>query len=441
MTNSGANQAGPGTVAVTLPKGFTAVIPVTNCSGTGQPLTVMTCTFTSIAGGGATAAFTFPGTFNDTGLNSDAVAPPLTTAGVPTPATVAGSAINGTVTATVPAGGIVLTGIGTYAPPSAATSDTITVTRVNILAYTLGSGSLPNNTLNELNTANLNDTVTYTATITNSGASVARGLLFTIPVPSASTIAVSGITISNGAASVPNQLTCTPSPYTSGTPALTCYENDLNTPAATATTTPATLTYTVSFTATFNEMTVPQTTVTGKVTVTQGAGTFYAASVSPSSANYETATPGSPNPTPITVQRSTHLNQTLSIAPAPGQAAPATYTDRTDLNLDEHILNNAPGANDTLLIVATTDNTGPNDAAGVSIIVPLPQYLELFAPVASCSITGVPSPTFPYITGAWRVADLHAPGDALLGRIGRHARTGFVLPERGRATRPRPVPP
>jgi hypothetical protein len=387
VTNSGVDQAGTGQVVVALPKGFIVSPLPTSPSSCNLATTPATCTlaFTSIAPT-ATMNLTVTGSFSDTGTTSDAVAPPLTAA-TPSASTVSGSATSGSVTLSVAASGITLNANQGYMPASAAASAAITVSRSNTLTYGIVVGtpvSLATATVNEANPTNANDVksiVNYTVTLTNSGTSIARGLLFTVPVPLPSNVTLGTPTISSP------QIAC--GAYTAG--AFTCYSKDL-TPPGTPLTAPAAGTYTITFTATYNELTVPFTAVAGKTAVTQVAGTLAAAGV------YSAFTP-SVSPAVVTVQRQTSIAQTLT-DPRVG-AAPSKFADTTDMNLDEHVALNAAGVNDTLNFSLVTSNAGPNDAAGVSVSVPSPAYSMVINYPATCTIGGVPGgATSLYTTGS-----------------------------------------
>jgi hypothetical protein len=244
-----------------------------------------------------------------------------------------------------------------------------------------------------------NSLITYNVTLRNAGVSVARGLLFSIPIPLPSNVTLSArviaYTTTGNTADTPstaNQLTC--APYVAGATAITCYSNDLNTTPATATTTPAAQTYTVTFTATYNELTVPLTTASGTTSISQIAGAFAAAAN-----GYTGANPGTVAPSAVTVQRQTNLTQTLTVARV--GTAPATFIDTADMNLDEHVTNNAAGKNDTLNFSLSTSNAGPNDGAGLSFSVPLPAYANVLNYPATCSIGGVAGAVSSlYTTGA-----------------------------------------
>ena len=182
FTNTGKDQAGTYTATVTLPMGYTAT--ASSCPGAVAPYT--SCTFTTIAPG-QTVMFTITGRFEDTGASTDAVAPPLTTG--PSASAVVNSQTSNTVSAKL---NTVTTGstTGTYlqtSPLPAATP--IKVTRVNALTYAIGATTpSASNTVNELGPlhatyTNPNDTLTYMASVRNTGASVARGVYFVIPVP------------------------------------------------------------------------------------------------------------------------------------------------------------------------------------------------------------------------------------------------------------------
>ncbi len=394
VTNSGPNQAGPGSVTVALPQGFTATT-YTGCTGSGSSLT---CSYTSLPGNG-NVSFNIVGTFRDTGTSTDAVAPPATSV-APTQATVASSPTFGTVTAQVSG---VTPAAGTYAPATTyGTAFSATVTRVNVLTLSAAVAPVNGNvvtTFNETNVPDQNDRVMYVVTLTNSGTSVARGLLFSIPIATVAGGSVAGTvttlspavpSYSAGSTSVANQLSCS----TTAT-LITCYENDLKTAATAVTTTPAAETYTVTFTVTYNETTVPASQANGQLPINQGSGTAYAAAATPAGGSYETAgaTGGA---TTITIQRLTHLVQTLAVSRL--GAAPSTYADLNDINLDEHTgaggTVNRPGVNDTVVITAVTSNTGPNDAVAVSPTTPMvsiaiPKFMLVVSVPAYCSFGGV----------------------------------------------------
>ena len=106
-------------------------------------------------------------------------------------------------------------------------------------------------------------------------------------------------------------------------------------------------------------------------------------------------------PPALGVQRAAHLVENSVFKP--NVNAPATYADKTDINLDEHVPGNACGVNDCVSVTSATYNSGVNYALNVSVTVPLPAYYELFTSSqvpATCVITGVPAPIFPYTTGA-----------------------------------------
>ena len=397
VTNAGPNQAGPGSVTVSLPQGF---VPTTfaGCTMSGGSLT---CSYANLPGNG-NVSFNILGTFKDTGTSTDAVAPPATSS-APTQATVAASPTSGTVTAQVSG---VSAAAGTYAPPATySPALSATVTRVNALSLSVGVAPIGTNvvtTYNETNVPHQNDQVTYVVTLTNSGRSVARGVLFTIPiatvtggsVPSTVTVgtATPGYAMTNTSAA--NQLTCTTT-----TTLITCYENDLKSPPVAPSAIPAAQTYTVTFTATYNETTIPAATMSGQMPVTQGPGTFYAAAVTAAGVSYEAATGSTSTSTAtITLQRSTHLVQTLTVSRV--GAAPSTYADKMHINLDEHTGTvagnnlNQPGVNDTVTITATTVNTGPNDAVAATaatsmVSIPVPPYMLVVSVPAYCSFGGV----------------------------------------------------
>lgn len=396
VTNSGPNQAGPGSATVALPRGFTPTT-FTGCTVSGSSLV---CSYTSLPGNG-TASFTIVGTFNDTGTSTDAVPPPATSP-TPTQATVASSATSGTVTAQVSG---VVAAAGTYAPATTyGPAFSAAVTRVNALALSAAVAPVGGNavtTFNETNTPHQNDQVTYVVTLTNSGPSVARGVLFTIPIATVTGGSVpANVTLGSVAASysatntsAANQLTCSTT-----TTAITCYENDLKAPAVVPSAIPAAQTYTVTFTASYNETTIPASQAKGQLPVTQGSGTFYAASLAPGGGSYE-APVGTAGPsTTITVQRLTHLVQTLTVTRMGG--APSTFADQAHINLDEHTGTlaggtlNKPGVNDTVTITAVTTNNGPNDAVAVSattpmVSIPVPPFMLVVSVPAYCSFGGV----------------------------------------------------
>lgn len=398
VTNSGPNQAGPGSATVTLPQSFTPTA-FTGCTVSGSSLA---CSYTSLPGNG-NASFNITGTLKDTGTSTDAVPPPATSPN-PSAATVAASPTMGTITAQVSR---VFPAAGTYAPATAyGDAFSARVTRVNTLtmsAATVPVNGNPVTTYNETNVPHQNDLVTYVVTLSNSGTSVARGIYFTIPiatvtggsVPSTVTLGSPVAASSAGTTSPANQLTCSTTTST-----ITCYENDLKAPAAAATTTPAAETYTVTFTASYNETTIPAAQANGQLPITQGSGTFYAAAVSPAltGVNYEAAPGTTGTATTITLQRLTHLVQTLAVSRVGN--APSTYADLNDINLDEHTGTSAagslnkPGINDTITITASTSNTGPNDAVAVSPATPMvsiavPRFLLVVSVPAYCSFGGV----------------------------------------------------
>jgi uncharacterized repeat protein (TIGR01451 family) len=387
VTNSGPNQAGSATFTVTLPLGFVAASSAVT-SGTGlancstAPFT--TCTVTNIAGE-ASAVFTVTGKFSDTGTSSDAVPPPVTVAGVPSTTSYT-STSSASVTAQIPALGLTVSS-GTFAPSSSAASVSIPVARVNILSYAIAATApLANNTANELNTQNLGDSVTYTVTLRNTGVSVARGVLFTIPVPSAATVTLNPTTFSPTYSVTPstaNALVC--APYTAGATSVTCFENDLNVTPTVATTTPAAETYTITYTATFSEATVPATTASGTVSVSQTAGTFFAAA-----AGFTVGSTGGVSPAALTIQRNTQLVQSVTYSTI--GSAPATY-ENSSLNLAQFGTGTTPGIHDTISLTLQTWNIGPNDAAGVLVQFTLPNYfLMTSAAPSGCLLTG-PNPT------------------------------------------------
>ncbi len=177
VTNSGTNQAGPGSVTVALPLGFTPT-GFPGCTVSGASLT---CSYTNLPGGG-NVSFNITGTFKDTGTSTDAVPPPATSA-TPTQSTVASSPVSGTVTAQASG---VTAAAGTYAPATTyGAALSATVTRVNALSLSAAVAPVNGTVVtmfNETNVPHQNDQVTYVVTLTNSGTSVARGVLFTIPI-------------------------------------------------------------------------------------------------------------------------------------------------------------------------------------------------------------------------------------------------------------------
>ncbi|HEY4358177.1 MAG TPA: hypothetical protein VGN16_20695 [Acidobacteriaceae bacterium] len=402
ITNSGPNQAGSYTANITLPQGFTATAVAPSAGGTCTP-SFTSCTFTNISGSSGTATFTVTGKFNDTGTVSDAVAPPNTSA-TPTAATVTGSATTGTVTTFLQAASAGVSS-GTYVGTAAAsTSLNIKVSRVNALSQaTTLSTPLASNTVNELSPIHAslpspNDTVTYSTTVRNTGISAVRGLYFSIPVPQ-STVA--------GATAV-SAISVTPSPgtsvlncsYSSVAAAVICFTSDL---VATSSTSPLSpQTYVVGYSVTYNETAIPVATTTGKTTLTQTDGTFYSAAdtYAVAGGTAGTVNGGTANIT-INLQRLASLTQTLTFAAAPGQVAPVVYADKVHINLDEHVAANAEGKNDTLLVTATVSNGGSDDAAGVSITIPLPALMEVAVP-SFCTLSGagVTAPGTLYLTGA-----------------------------------------
>ncbi|WP_263379324.1 beta strand repeat-containing protein [Granulicella paludicola] len=406
LSNTGVNTAGSATVTLTLPKGFVASSS-SFTAGTGSaacaqaPFT--SCTFTNITVGKNSAVFTVIGSFSDTGTAADAVAPPLTSA-TPSAATVASSATSGSVSASVPVGGITVPAVGTYVNlPATGTTSGFTVSRSNGLTFSLGATipaatpPLPSNTVNEVNSGNIADTVVYTATLSNLGPSVARGVFFTFPLPvsaTGTTATISNLTASYSSPVNPaNQLICS-----SATSLVTCYEADLQTVATTPVVTPSNLTYTVSFNATFPETTVPLTTTSGMTTVSQSGSTYMAAASGLNSPSFSNG-----NPTVITVQRSTKIVQVESLSPS--IHPPAGYLDTSDLNLDEHTVGNVAGNNDSITFTSVAYNAGVNDAAGVSISIPVPPYLLVLSALpATCTINGVSAASAafapPYNTGA-----------------------------------------
>lgn len=307
VTNAGVNQSGPVTVNVTLPAGFTVTSSsattgtgAANCSA--SPYT--SCTFTAgIAGSSGKAVFTINGKWNDTGLSTDAVAPPAA-ATSPTAATVQASSTSSTVTASIPLTTGVTVSSG-YTAAINASSRSLPIYRSNSLAIALATTTpLSNNTTNVLNSSDTNDKVSYTFTATNTGVSVVRGAFLSIPLPSSANFTATNIATTGGV-STANQLTC--NPYTAGDTKITCYTNDLKTAPTTATTTPAATTYTVTFTGTFAPATIPSGS--NSTTVTQSAATLYVAA-----ANFTGGLPSSVQVPTVTVQK---VPQTLTFT-SPG---------------------------------------------------------------------------------------------------------------------------
>ncbi len=404
FTNSGKDQAGSYTATVTLPQGYTAT--ASNCPGAAAPYT--SCTFTNIAPG-ATVSFTITGLFNDTGASTDAVAGPLTTG--PSPAAVTGSQTSNSVTAqlsSVTSG----TSSGTYIQTSTLPPATsIKVTRVNALTYAISAATpIATNTVNELGPLHAtypapNDQLSYTATIRNTGTSVARGLYFLIALPNAASgtvPVVTGTTIaySNGL-SAANQLTCS---YVAAQSGIVCYENDLTPGAPLPTTTPhpttTPQTYTINFTTSYDETAVPQNVKT--VQVTQGNGTIYAAAdtYNPASGlgvNATVTAPGaSINSNSITIERLTSIVSNVNVS-AVGSASGTNYADKTHVTLDSNPNGSAPGTFDTILFQSSTSNMGPNDAAGLVISIPIPALTRVAVP-QYCTLNGITGPSATLLT-------------------------------------------
>ena len=405
LANSGPNEADAISITPTLPNGFVATSLISTSGAC--VLATTTCSSVTVAGNNGTTVITATGSFSDTGTNSDAVLPPATSP-TPGPGTVSTNSPTAQVTAQVSPGNLTSTSSGAtigFNTITATNPTKFNVSRVNNLGLTLSAvASLASNTVNETNTTHVSDSVTYKAVLSNTGPSVARGLYFSFPLPVSSTGTTATVSNVAVATSVPsinaaNQLQCS-----AGASAITCYEADLVTTSTGAPpVTPAALTYTVSFAATFPETTIPLTTVSGKATVAQSGGTFYASSV-----GFNAGAPFAANPTTVTVQRSTNVIQTLVFAPS--IHAPAGYADTSDLNLDEHVAGNAPGVNDSLVVTASTYNAGLNDAAGVSATISIPPYLLILTALPStCSINGVAAPVYPFNTGATGVTLTCAP--------------------------------
>jgi uncharacterized repeat protein (TIGR01451 family) len=234
------------------------------------------------------------------------------------------------------------------------------------------------------NSASDFDTATYTVAINNGGPNLATNATLTIPLPANflvnadPTVAFNGL-VTTGAA---NQLACTYQNTPTAPNSAVC-QGYVPLSGTTATITSKFSTATVPGNAAFTTVTAPSVTTVGASAI---------------SSSNTIALPG------VEVDRAANLVAAKLVNSAPGNVSPNGFSINGVLavNLNENVVGDANGKNDTIQITEQVGNAGLNDATGVVITDTLPPYFILTQKPAFCTVpnTTPVDASGNYITGA-----------------------------------------
>jgi len=227
------------------------------------------------------------------------------------------------------------------------------------------------------------DTATYTVRVNNTGPNLATNSVLTIPLPANFLITPDTTVSFNGVSttSVANQLVCASPPNAPATATSVVCQGYI--PSGTKA---APQVSTITFSSKFSTATVPSGAAFTTTAAAPGSASVAAVAVG----NYTAV-----NLPIVTIDRAAQLVAAKLVAPMTGNMPPNApnsfmVNGVAAVNLDEMVLGDAPGKNDTVQITVQVGNAGLNDATGVVVTDTLPPYFIVLRSMlpSYCQVSG-----------------------------------------------------